>query len=605
MPQLWTDITNHAIPWKAVYRFARRWVAVNVACIGIFLLYAVILVLGQGSAVGGLGAMWGPILCYIVIKKIVDKRFSLDYVILAYILGITAAGIINGLIFKRPEEGITESIVAHFIFSKKPNGTLFPGIITGAVIGVFLILLQGRRIHPGLYRKAFLIISHILAFSGSQYLLNLLFHTPFTDFNTFFAILSLAFIWFNWMIGIGLAMIQQEIPPPLRLPFKLPDNLLGKILRRWKPLVFYPLLLIATYYLRNAIVNSILYLSDPPYQPPLVEAGHPFPIPDSPITAENAREVVPIARWSFRQNQDEHLYSDDLPGIKFSADSRSLWNCSVSDRKLRVWSVADGTFTTPPINCDLMDFNSNHQLLAVVYKESLHLYRSTDWSELLEIKAPVYHIGISPDGTLLATTGPEGKFLFYRTNDGAQIAELPPVYKIISHPDGTQTSEVLLSKAIALNADGTLLASVNITSEVQIWSLPDLQPAGTFSLNEGELIDSIAFNSQNTRLAAVTIQGKIYLGSLETGQWIRNIEGNLGSNNSIAFSPDGTLLAASSTSPSLTLWNVSSGRLMMEYDINELKGNSHAFDFSPDGKLIALRTNNSNDILILGIPKRD
>ena len=61
--------------------------------------------------------------------------------------------------------------------------------------------------------------------------------------------------------------------------------------------------------------------------------------------------------------------------------------------------------------------------------------------------------------------------------------------------------------------------------------------------------------------------------------------GHTSSIRSVAFSPDGTQLATSSSDNTIRLWNVSSGRELRRFEGRGLKSTSVAF--SPDGTQLA------------------
>jgi dipeptidyl aminopeptidase/acylaminoacyl peptidase len=65
--------------------------------------------------------------------------------------------------------------------------------------------------------------------------------------------------------------------------------------------------------------------------------------------------------------------------------------------------------------------------------------------------------------------------------------------------------------------------------------------------------------------------------------WMRG--GHSGSVNSVAFSPDGSLIASASTDATIRLWRVSDGVLLRTLTGHTSDVNSVAF--SPDGNLIA------------------
>jgi WD40 repeat protein len=97
---------------------------------------------------------------------------------------------------------------------------------------------------------------------------------------------------------------------------------------------------------------------------------------------------------------------------------------------------------------------------------------------------------------------------------------------------------------------------------------------------------SLAFSPDGRILAGGGRDGNISLWDVATGQRKVRLEGELGPVFSVAFSPDGTLLASTGTAgPQVKLWDASTGRLVHLIKGHHLATNTVAF--SPDGKTLA------------------
>ncbi len=107
-------------------------------------------------------------------------------------------------------------------------------------------------------------------------------------------------------------------------------------------------------------------------------------------------------------------------------------------------------------------------------------------------------------------------------------------------------------------------------------------------IDTAERINSLAFSPDGSLLASGPMSmsnAEVTLRSIETGEVQRRFQVNTNIVDDIAFSPDGTLIAANSAND-VQIWKVSDGR-----PIKTLKGGQYdtveSVAFSPDGTLIA------------------
>ncbi len=100
---------------------------------------------------------------------------------------------------------------------------------------------------------------------------------------------------------------------------------------------------------------------------------------------------------------------------------------------------------------------------------------------------------------------------------------------------------------------------------------------------------SVAFSPNGQVLAAGTAEGQVRLWRVTDGQPLLTCEGHLGAVWSVVFSPDGRLLASGSTDGTVRLWEVNTGQCL-----KTLAGHTHqiwSVAFSPDGHLLASGSN--------------
>jgi WD40 repeat protein len=144
--------------------------------------------------------------------------------------------------------------------------------------------------------------------------------------------------------------------------------------------------------------------------------------------------------------------------------------------------------------------------------------------------------------------------------------------------------------SVAISSDGKTVASGSIDHSIQLWSLHDGQLL-KYILTD-YIVSTIAFSPDGQLLAAgignkvdiFRVSDGIKIKSLDHDDWV----------NSIAFSPDGLFLAtgtgirdteASTKNTKVLLWRVTDGLLL-----KALSGNSDSVTsvaFSPDGRILA------------------
>jgi lysophospholipase L1-like esterase len=100
-----------------------------------------------------------------------------------------------------------------------------------------------------------------------------------------------------------------------------------------------------------------------------------------------------------------------------------------------------------------------------------------------------------------------------------------------------------------------------------------------------ESVNSVAFSPDGSILASGSGDKTVKLWDVETGNEIRTLEGHPNCVNSVAFSPDGSILASSGDDNTIKLWDVETGT-----EIRTLEGYGwyeSIVAFSPDGRILA------------------
>ena len=158
-------------------------------------------------------------------------------------------------------------------------------------------------------------------------------------------------------------------------------------------------------------------------------------------------------------------------------------------------------------------------------------------------------------------------------------------------PDGalarlgsTRFSPGTLIDRITYSPDGTILASVDHHGVLDLWNAANGLRRRPIAIDEknGMRIGGIAFAPDGRLLAVHTLDG-IVLYEPESGRQIRLLE-RQAQVRRLAFSPAGSMFAASFWEEPIALWDVATGRQIRSFDADSKEISDLAF--TPDGKFI-------------------
>ena len=258
------------------------------------------------------------------------------------------------------------------------------------------------------------------------------------------------------------------------------------------------------------------------------------------------------------------------------------------------------------------DGNVSHQFLSLSEISPYHIATLEGHTRLVD------SIAFSPDGTIFASGSDDGTIRLWDVATGKHITTLEghagEVRSMAFSPDGTTLAsyaydrkaklwDVSAGKNIAtfdtittvfsffFLPDGTLLAAGPGHKTVTLWDVATGEYKTT--LEDTDLafsMASLAFSSDGTLLAAGSWDDKmVRLWDVSTGEHLAIFEGHEQAVTSIAFSPDGTLLASGSPDDTVRLWDVSTRTA-----IGTAKHGSrldcsgiYSIAFSPDGTILA------------------
>jgi WD40 repeat protein len=219
--------------------------------------------------------------------------------------------------------------------------------------------------------------------------------------------------------------------------------------------------------------------------------------------------------------------------------------------------------------------------------------------------APVQGVAFSPDGGTLASAGADGTVLLWDVATGRQRATLRghrgDVSRVVFSPDGRR-----LASAGAVWDEQ---ARRFVQGEVKVWDAA--QGKELLSLGEDvAAVYSVAFSPDSTRLAGACTDGRVRVWETATGRHRLTLVARSHAANQInepaggvivgarltvaaqdravstvAFDPEGKLLAWGGFDGTVTVWDAASGKERLT--LARQQGLVHSVAFSPDGKRLA------------------
>jgi WD40 repeat protein len=185
--------------------------------------------------------------------------------------------------------------------------------------------------------------------------------------------------------------------------------------------------------------------------------------------------------------------------------------------------------------------------LAVSAGDNIHLYRADSWERIntLYVGALTHSLAFSPQGGWLASGSRDGNLRLWKVADLLGGEPVAPVLTVLAHKKGVN--------ALSFSPDGQRLASGGNDAVARFWD-PDVGIMTGMTIGGSFAVPSIAFTPDGMTLAVVN-GDKVRL--REVGS--ERISGTFMADAPLyqaIFSPDGRLLAATSSDNLIRVWQV-------------------------------------------------
>jgi WD40 repeat protein len=312
--------------------------------------------------------------------------------------------------------------------------------------------------------------------------------------------------------------------------------------------------------------------------------------------------------------------SERLDSLAFSPDGKCLHGHDWFSEIFMTWDVATGNVKRCLVlQNSAVAFSPDGKYVAIGRRGGTMSVRDlTTWAEVRRFgthgkaTAP---LAFSPDGKRLASSGRkrtiqvwdvatgrlEGRFPDLRVPDGLIVENLE--HQVAFSPDGKTiaVAEMLTTLSVWDIATGRRVrrfhhlpsedgftfapdgrALVSGGPYFRFWDVARGHEIGRFP-RLGEIV-SLAFRADGKAIATASGE-ELQLWEVSTARELRRMNGPLQSIRSVAFAPDGKVLASSGIGGSLQLWDAATGRELRR--VPALHGWVAQVAFSPDGKSFA------------------
>jgi WD40 repeat protein/DNA-binding SARP family transcriptional activator len=181
-------------------------------------------------------------------------------------------------------------------------------------------------------------------------------------------------------------------------------------------------------------------------------------------------------------------------------------------------------------------------------------------------------LGRSPDEARFATISDDGTLKIWETVSGQELLTIP-----------TGITVTNIDRSLAFSPDGQLVAAPAGPALGKIWDAATGRELLSLAGHSDE-VTAVVFSPDGTRLATSSLDDTARLWDAGTGRELQTFSGHAGDVNEVIFSPDGERLATASSDRTIKIWDVVSGQPLFTLSEPDLVW---SLAYSPDGTRLA------------------
>ena len=192
---------------------------------------------------------------------------------------------------------------------------------------------------------------------------------------------------------------------------------------------------------------------------------------------------------------------------------------------------------------------------------------------------------ISPDGSHLATSGPDGIVKIWDASSGQELLSMS------GHTDKVQ--------GLAFRFDGKRVASASHDGTARVWDVTTGLELLTLNAHEGGT-HAVSFSPDGTRLATAGMDDTVKVWDSVSGKLLLTLDApseGFHKGNALAFSPDGVYLAVAGSDGLILLWDMQAGQTALR-----LNGRP-PIAFHPQGTTLASMDEQGNRVVLWNLAK--